>query len=140
MKRTDEITNTQDVIDSRDIIARIEELESWFTYDDGNATDAQLAAFAENDHAGREDEAKELISLRALAEECEGYGDWRHGDALIRESYFTEYAQQLAEDIGAIPDDAKWPCDCIDWDKAAQELQQDYTSAEFDGVTYYIRS
>lgn len=47
---------------------------------------------------------------------------------------------QLAEDVGAIPDNLKWPCTCIDWDQAARELKYDYTSADFDGVTYYYRS
>ena len=28
----------------------------------------------------------------------------------------------------------------IDWAQAAHELQMDYTSVDFDGVTYWIRS
>jgi len=45
----------------------------------------------------------------------------------------------MAEDIGAIQKDAPWPCGFIDWEGAAEALQQDYTAGEFDGVTYWAR-
>lgn len=117
---TKELTNTEDIIDSRDIIARIEELESMEPRD--------------------EDEETELKGLKALAEEAEGCADWPYGETLIRDSYFVEYAEQLAEDIGAINRDSTWPNDCIDWDRAAEQLQMDYTSVDFDGVIYWLRS
>jgi len=92
-----------------------------------------------------DDERAELASLESLLDDLKGSGgdeqwegDW-YPIGLIRDSYFKEYAQELAEDIGAIPPDSKWPCTCIDWDKAAWELRMDYTSAEFDGVTYWYR-
>ena len=79
--------------------------------------------------------------LEALQSEAEDYSpDWHHGECLIRESYFEDYAQELAEDIGAIDPNAHWPNDCIDWERAARELQYDYTAVDFDGVTYWIRS
>lgn len=114
-----DITNTADVIDSRDIIARIEELE-------------------ENEERDSE-ENEELASLRKLAEQCEGYSDWEHGEALIRDSYFKKYAQQLAEDCDLIKRDLAWPYTCIDWDHAARELKYDYSGVDYDGVTYWIR-
>lgn len=121
---TKEISNTDDIIDSRDVIARIEELEEFLQSEGLMNTDA----------------LEELTALKALAEEASGYAaDWQHGEALIRDSYFKEYAQQLADDIGAINSDATWPNNCIDWEKAARELQQDYTAVDFDGVTYWIR-
>lgn len=96
-------------------------------------TDAEREGLPEDDHA-------ELVALRALRDEAAPYcPDWQHGATLVRDSYFKEHAQQLADDIGAIDSDAKWPINCIDWDEAARELQQDYTSVEFDGVTYWIR-
>jgi hypothetical protein len=121
--RSKEITNSEDIIDSRDVIARIEELES----------DAEADRLAEG-------EAGELAALKALAAEAEGYSaDWSHGEVLIRDSYFKEHAQQLADDIGAVNAAQTWPNNCIDWDKAARELQQDYTPVEFGDVTYWIR-
>jgi hypothetical protein len=121
---THTIDNTQDVIDSRDVIARIEDLQE--------DVDAELAD---------EDDIAELKALKALADEASGYAaDWQYGEALIRYSYFKEYAQQLADDLGAITNNATWPNNCIDWDEAARQLQQDYTEVDFDGVAYWIRS
>ena len=114
------ISNNDDVIDSRDVIARIEELEGMEGRDD--------------------DETAELTALTALAEEASGYAaDWRYGETLIRDSYFEDYAEQLAEDLDLIPKDARWPATCIDWEKAARELRMDYTAVDFDGVTYWVR-
>lgn len=35
------------------------------------------------------------------------------------------YAMELADDLGSVPDDAAWPCTCIDWDQAWRELSMD---------------
>jgi len=113
--------NTDDILDSRDIMARIEELE-------------------ESGEDRTEQETEELRALQALTEEACGSPDWEHGETLIRDTYFKSYAQELAEDIGAIDRNASWPSRCIDWEQAADELKQDYFSADFDGVTYWIRS
>lgn len=103
-----------------------------------------MSSVAENDHASNlDDEADrdELAGLKALVAEGSDYSeDWSYGATLIRDSYFKEYAMDLADDIGAMtPGDASWPLTCIDWDQAARELQMDYTSVEFDGVTYWVR-
>ena len=62
-----------------------------------------------------------------------------HGETLIRDTYFEDYARELAEDIGAINRDASWPNNCIDWEEAASQLQQDYFSVEYGDVIYWIR-
>ena len=59
---------------------------------------------------------------------------------MIPEHDFSEYAQELAEDIGAITRDAKWPVYCIDWERAARELKLDYASVRVNGTTYYFRA
>lgn len=130
MTRSKEITNSEDVIDSRDVIGRIEYLESERDGLEGEA----LAEWNESD------EANELKALQALADEASGSPDWTYGKALIRDSYFEEYARELADDIGAVPDNLSWPCTCIDWEQAAWELQMDYMSVDFDGITYWIRA
>ncbi|KKM86350.1 hypothetical protein LCGC14_1279740 [marine sediment metagenome] len=128
MKGDTEITNSTDVIDSRDIIERIEYLE-----DLKERTELEGDPFDE-------DEDAELTNLKAVTDEAEGYsGDWKYGSQLIRDSYFEDYAQELAEDIGAIPQDLGWPCTCIDWGRAVDELKVDYTCVDFDGVEYWIR-
>lgn len=128
------ISNSDDVIDVRDIIARVEELEP-----------IAMTVAGEGDDALTEGETEELATLQAFLADLAGNGgdeDWR-GDwypvTLVRDSYFKDYAQELAEECGMIPDDNRWPCTCIDWDKAARELRMDYTSAEFEGVTYWYR-
>lgn len=125
--RNREISNSDDIIDSRDVIARIEALHEI-------ATD-ETADSDERTHANNE-----LGVLQALAEQGEGLADWEHGEALIRDSYFEDYARELAEDIGAVSKDQSWPNYCIDWERAARDLKMDYTSLEFDGVTYWARS
>jgi hypothetical protein len=134
-----DITNAADVIDVRDIIARVEELEAEGAALDEPETQAEHAAWDASE-AG-----EELGLLSALLEELKGNGgdeQWR-GDwypiTLVRDSYFERYAQELADDIGAIDSNASWPNNCIDWERAARELQMDYTSAEYDGVTYLYR-
>jgi hypothetical protein len=137
MPRT--ISNSDDVIDSRDVIARVEELrETLFDQhqEEGGCESEFDAWLSHQDNA----DAEELATLEALAEEAEDYAaDWEHGETLIRDSYFKTYAMELAEDCGMISGTETWPLNCIDWDKAARELQMGYTSIEFDGVTYWTR-
>jgi hypothetical protein len=116
-----EITNSDDIIDSRDVIERIQELEASLAY--------------EYD----EDESAELTPLHALQEKAECAEDWQYGATLIRDSYFTEYARQYAEDLGYTGNKIGWPFDYIDWDEAATALLQNYNSVDFDGVEYWVR-
>lgn len=129
------IDNCDNIIDSRDVIARIAELEE------------ERDDWDEDDEPGRrnwedanEDEAAELSNLQDLAEQCQYYGDWAHGATLINESYFEKYARELASDCGMISGGESWPLNCIDWEQAANELMQDYTVVDFDGTTFYMRS
>jgi antirestriction protein len=72
--------------------------------------------------------------LRGVLEDIETHVE-------IREASRTEYAQEFAEDIGAVEKDSSggWPGFYIDWEAAAEALQQDYTVVEFRGSTYYVR-
>jgi uncharacterized protein (UPF0335 family) len=160
-----EVDNQQDVIDSRDIIARIEELEEEREPLQDAIDEAQEEVTnAETDPENMEalalrvalteakvaldewdacPEGKELKVLKALAEECEGCGDWANGETLIRDSYFESYAQDLAEDCCDIPgglNGLHWPLTCIDWEQAATELKQDYMCIDYDGVDYWLRA
>lgn len=153
---TNEITNSEDIIDSRDVIARIEELhELRDAHDDCRAeyneeSERSGSTQAEIDSAREsyelacklfDSEAQaELAALESLAEQSAGYApDWGYGETLIRDSYFEDYARELADDLGYIDTDSAWPSNCIDWKAAARELQVDYTAVDFDGVTYWIR-
>ena len=130
MDEFDEIDGSEDVIDSRDIIARIAHLAS--RVDDPE----EIEVWGELN----ESEKGELAALRELAKEASACSeDWWHGVTLINDDYFEDYARELARDIGAISDDAGWPATCIDWKKAADELKVDYTSVEYDGYTFWLR-
>jgi hypothetical protein len=119
-------------VDVRDIIERVEELEN------------TVPPAEESDGDDNEDR-EELATLVGILDDLKGNGgdeQWR-GDwyptTLIRETYFEDYARELAEDIGAIDKDAAWPDRHIDWEAAAQELLQDYQETDIEGTTYYYR-
>ena len=113
----------EDVIDVRDLIARFEEIEE--------STD--------------EDEVSEAKTLRALLDDLEGNGgdeEWRgswYPLLLIAEHNMQAYAQETAEECGMIPEGGAWPTYCIDWEWATREFKMDYTTTEYEGVTYYYR-
>ncbi len=148
---TTELDNTQDVIDSRDVIARIAELQELADAvseaeaalaDMKNATaeeieEAEAALEAAQDDFD-DDMQSELASLKTLAEEAEGYSDWIYGAQLIRDSYFTDYCIELCEEIGDVPNDFPGYI-AIDWERTARNIRMDYSSVDFGGVTYWVR-
>lgn len=150
-----DISNTADVIYSRDIIERLEELEN----DKGaleEAVDEAQEALAEcdedddkealedavmkaQDELEEWDDKDEYDTLKALCAEGEGYSDWSYGATLINESYFTEYAEELASDVCDMKSANSWPFNHIDWEAAAEDLKQDYSTIDYDGETFYTR-
>jgi len=85
-----------------------------------------------------EDEESELAELETLENEI---SDFMHGETLIPEDDFEDYARELAEDLhGKAVREATWPFTCIDWSEAADELQQDYSAVEYQGQTYLARA
>lgn len=124
----DTITNENNIIDSRDIIERLEELSS---YDLSDLS---------------EDDLEELRTLKALADEAEPESqDWVNGEALIRRSYWVQYVEDLIHDCYPMPKEmhsGQWPYRHmnIDYEDAARELESNYASINFDGVEYLIRS
>jgi hypothetical protein len=177
---TNEINNTEDTLDVRDIIARVEELreerddlttdvetaveeldaaaECVRYHHDGELDDLgtdpehqqyrdDLMACADAREAlsdWEEENAAELAELEELLSDLCGYGgdeqwegDW-YPVTLVRDSYFQDYAQELAEDCGFTSGN-EWPGRCIDWEQAARELKMDYSTVEFNGVTYWYR-
>lgn len=139
------------IIDTRDLHRRLEELEDELEALQEAVNDAEEAleecdeeedreaaheahSEALSDLAEWEDEnLEELEELRTLRDEIP---EWRHGEALINDDYFVEYAQDLAEDLG-MDRNQPWPYSCIDWDRAADALKMDYSSCEYQGETYW---
>ena len=141
---TNAISNTDNTIDSRDVIARIEELEVKFNeYNEDMIESAHVEGrkipdpLTIADWADLFEEGEELRALKALAEQGEDYApDWEYGAQLIHEDYFEEAMDELLEDCGDIPKDLpSYLTITVDYDA----LEQDYTELDFDGQTYYIR-
>ena len=129
---THTVESAQDRVDDAEkaLDAAKDELNAW---DGGEhlATDVQDEAT---------DEYQEMLALREAVDEL-GEPSCRDGDApLISEDYFTDYAQELAEDCCDVPRDLKWPFTCIDWDEAADELKADYSTLTLFGNDYYYRN
>lgn len=102
-------------------------------------------AYQERIEEGETLEGWELGSFEALSDldsdldDLESYA--YEAEQLILVSEFEEYAEQLAEDIGAIdPHMSGWPLQHIDWKAAAEHLAMDYEEVHFSGHDYYIRS
>ena len=134
---TKQLDNTQDVIDSRDVIARIDELRDEIASSEGDEFDGSKVGGPDDPvDAELRDELAALEALEALAE---GYSeDWRHDAALIRESYFAEYCRELVRDIDGLPRDLPDYIE-IDWEKTADNLRVDYSEVDYGGVAYLIR-
>lgn len=96
-----------------------------------------LIAYAEDEENAEEDPDTVAEILRLAGE---GIEDWEYGALLIREDVFTEYAQELADEIGAIDSNASWPLSYIDWERAAEALKQDYTCVTYLGQDYLVRA
>lgn len=151
-------TNSDDVIDSRDVIAHLVELDSdraaLLAAVETAKTDLTLASHGDGDTGGvlgvaleaaetalqEWDDENDYGPFAAFAKEGEDSADdWAHGVTIIREDYFTDYAKQLADDIGAVNSDANWPLTYIDWAAAARALKEDYTEIDFGGIPYFVR-
>lgn len=90
----------------------------------------------------------DLDELPAMVAFCDALGhklaDVLADDSDFRDSYNGEwdsredFAQDLAEGIGAMPTDAAWPASYIDWERAARDLFMDYADAPAPGGRIYV--
>jgi len=166
MSKYDEITNGEDVIDSRDIIERIAYLEDemedfkttkklpsfdWEDKWEGSEYDTWDKRHKKHDMEWAISQwetwehVEEYRALKAIEQECEGYGDWQYGETLIRDSYWQSYIEELIKDCYEMPkemNNGAWPWRhfTMDYEAAAEEAKEDYMSVDFDGVDYWMRS
>ena len=128
-----------DVIDVRDIIARVLELR-----DERDEYNEKMGSPDAWDRVP-DGEPEELVMLEDILSELAGYGgdEEFEGDLypveLIADSYFQEYTQNLAEECDMVDTNARWPMNCIDWEQASRELQIDYSNILIHGSTYWYR-
>lgn len=162
-------SSSDNIIDSRDIVQRFDELDSDKTDSEEAVEEAQdtFSAYQEEHPTTEEQDetqtesdlpeaiatAKEALTewrssgdgeeyaaIQELIDQGKEYGDWSHGETLIADHDCEPYAQQMADEIGAVDKQAAWPLTCIDWAQAADELKADYMEVDFDGSPYWMRS
>ena len=127
------ISNTDEVIGSRDIIERIDQLTGDFQDLVGAIESAETDAeretafdelatwllghteivsdlealdsitFDDVSDWAESDDAHELKALLALADEADCSPDWSYGETLIHEDYFTDYIEELINDCYELP-------------------------------------
>ena len=128
-----------DVIDVRDIIARVLELR-----DERDEYNDEMGSPDAWDGVP-DGEPEELAMLEDILSGLAGYGgdEEFEGDLypveLIADGYFQEYTQNLAEECGMVDTNARWPMTCIDWEQAARELQMDYNYIQIHDSSYWYR-
>ena len=114
---TREVKSTQNTIDSRDVIERLE----WLTDEGGDEFLEELAMLQKLNKDGKDT-----------------FSEWEEGIILIREDYFVDYCEELLQDMGYLPKDfPQWIV--IDWKQTAAYIAQDYSSVYLDGQEYYGR-
>ena len=133
-----------DLLDIRTLIEEIESLESQI-----EDMESEIADMDPNEDDTPEQEKlqelrDELAPIASFVEEFKGYGgdhQWR-GDwypvTFIADSYFVEAMEEEVKDLGYVSEDLPWFIK-IDWEATAHNMQQDYTSGEYEGVTYWAR-
>lgn len=114
----------EDILNSQDVIDRMEELQD------------EINELLENSEEADPEVLEELKELEGFAKYASEVDDWEHEAYFIRDSNFTDYTRELAEDCYDIP--LEWPFRCIDWKQASEELKCDYSAYEFGGVTFWI--
>lgn len=144
-----------ETFDSRDTIARRDELreereeladalKNLRDDEDNTEPEDRSGAIRDAEEAIRdwdEENAEELAALESFIENASGYGDFEHGTHCVRDDKFEDHAREVAGDLTDYDGRSeRWPFTCIDWEKAAHDLQMDYTSADLDGTTYWFRS
>jgi hypothetical protein len=83
---------------------------------------------------------KELLeTLEALKEDMD-LRRWHDGVAFVNESYFEEFAKNEAEELGYLANVKGNPLeDCIDWEKWADKVKDDYSTADIGSSMFYYR-
>src|SRR6478735_10802985 len=124
MRYSKDISRGAEYIDTRDLKEELDMYESDlrdFLEENPDATeeDFDTEGFYDLDLIGFAMDARDQVE------------DFNFGETLICEHNFTAYAQQLAEDVGAIDRSYSWPCCHIDWEAAATSLKQDYSELDY---------
>jgi hypothetical protein len=137
-----------EMLDSRDIIERLEELTEHFgaLHEQETEDGETVLAFGEWVKTLPDDDLSyEFTELLNLQNECESCPDWYHGEQLIREDYFEDYIEEMIKECYPIPkemDSGEWPFRhfYLNYEAAAKEAEYDYNYVSFMNKNYLIRA
>ncbi len=154
-----EIDWDSDVISSKDIIDRHEELTSEYEVllEDLDYAKKNLEIGLQQCLHERVDEAQaevnnfidfklgELLTLEKVIAQGEDYGDWSYGESLINEKYFVDHISSIINDcytFSSEMNEGTWPYNHIslDYKAAAEEAKVDYVTIEVGDYTFYMRA
>ena len=112
-----DITNVDDVIDSRDILEYIEK-------------------YKDDEEFEKQGEAVQRIVEEQCDNETDGLEDLKDGVTFIRDSDFEEYMSDYCYEVNQV--DEALEC-YIDIEAFARDQQYDYDSVNFLGIDYWYR-
>lgn len=145
------VDNSQDTLNSKDIVARFDELQYAKDEIDELKEKSKDELLTEQEQLDLESWLEEFDEdeyeiLQEVVAEGENTSNWVHGAILIHEDYFVEWTKQIIRDTCELQlpeqfNSGEWPWRhiTIDYEEAAEELLLDYFDIDFDGVTYYIQ-
>jgi antirestriction protein len=120
---------------ARDCGAEIEDVDT----DEEDRVEAQATLVALSNLAAELGHQSDETDAGSVADALDDASD-SFSSGLIAEDYFEDYAKQLVEDLGMIPEGISDVISSnIDWEGVASDLLTDYTSVTLDGEDYYIR-
>jgi hypothetical protein len=149
------VFNSRDLLEYRESLAQglVDDWNAWQEEHLNNEFEVEdvddVFKFAENlNNNGSEqfnidwsDDMNHYEEVANFCDELSNYGDFEYGESIISEDYFEEYCEEYCKDMGFISNDLPGFIEnAIDWEKVADDLKMDYTGADFEGTTYYMRA
>lgn len=139
----EEFDFSADTFDTRELVERIDWLKTELIELDEQIPEDHAPDDYVSEEEDRELLREELTDLETFAADLESYaGDnLDNGNTVIADSFFTEYAEELAGELyGEAVTDAQWPFVHIDWDEAAEALKMDYSEIiDPRGNSWWVR-
>lgn len=146
-----QISNSDNMLYSRDVEKRLEELEDEKSDLESALSELKEELEGETDEEEHKDIKAQIESaekeleewgddeykaLKAFWDDIEGYVS--EGETLIRDSHFADYAREYCNDVFGMSEIPDLLQNNINWEGVAEDLQADYSSAEWDGITYWF--
>ena len=138
-------------IDTRDLAEKRDELQTDLVNSFNDYFDTELEDFGdlisyidnsdnEDVEEWRDDKVYDFEHINEINELEDETTEFPFGETLIPEDDFTEYCEDMVEicyNLKDVPDFIKYN---INWDGVASDLEVDYSSVTYQGVSYLVRA